>query len=88
MTSTTDIRYRNTPKTALVEHVLQHEIHDQSSSDVFDFDNSKILVQETNSEKRKLLVAANIWKNKSTVNIKTDSQNLKKYILCDHPKNI
>jgi hypothetical protein len=73
-----DNRHRNTPKTALVEHVLQHEIRDQSSSDVFDFDNSKILVQETNNKKRKLLEAAHIWKNKSAVNIKTDSQNLKK----------
>jgi hypothetical protein len=74
-------RHRNIPKTALVEHVLHHESMNNGNptSFSFDFEGTKILTQESNTQRRKLAEAAQIWlHNDCAINIKKDTKNLRK----------
>jgi hypothetical protein len=74
-------RHRNILKTALVEHVLDHQAQNNHTAQTlsFDFYNATILSQQSNSNKRKLTEASQIWLHQeSAVNIKTDHTHLKK----------
>jgi hypothetical protein len=57
-------RHRNTPKTALVEHILQHGIRDQKSSNVFDF------VKQTTKNGNKICVFLTHLHEKTWSNLK------------------
>jgi hypothetical protein len=52
-------RHQNIPKTALVEHVLHHESLNNGNPKYFsfDFEGTKILAQESNNQRRKLVEA-------------------------------
>jgi hypothetical protein len=70
-------RHRNIPKTALVEHEAINNGNPTSFS--FDFEGTKILAQESNTQRRKLAEAPQVWlHNDCAINIKTDTKNLKK----------
>jgi hypothetical protein len=70
-----------TPKNMYFLHLLDHEAQNNHTAQTisFDFDSTTILSQQSNSNKRKLTEASQIWVHQeSAVNIKTDHKNLKK----------